>query len=255
VKFTPSGGRVDVSVWRRDGHVEIRVADTGQGIATELLPQIFAPFHQGVTTGARRSSEGLGLGLSIVKEMVELHGGTISVTSPGADRGTTVTVLLPLPNVETSRLFVAARSGASKSQDSGKPKLSGIRILFVEDDQANRHATTALLRRAGAEVLAVASAAEAIEAFRKQTPDIIVSDIGMADMDGYSMMAAIQAIEAEDNSQPVPAIALTAFSSKREQAKALNSGFQHHIAKPPEPADLFDAIRRLCRYRNSVPRV
>ncbi len=244
VKFTHDGGAIDVSIARRDGHVEFRVADTGQGITSEVLPHVFAPFRQGAATGAHRASGGLGLGLSIAKEIVELHGGTINVTSAGAGQGTTAVVRLPL-----ARLGQRAVEKSSKRDDHASPigRLNGIDVLLVEDDAANRYAVEALLRFEGASVIAVDSGAAALQEYQGKPPAIIVADINMPEMNGYELIQRIRAIESETGTARVPAIALTALTGEREQTRAIESGFDRHVSKPPDPAALFNTIAQLVR--------
>nr|WP_017297035.1 PAS domain S-box protein [Nodosilinea nodulosa] len=237
VKFTPAGGRVEVRLARGANHqAEIIVTDTGKGIVPEFLPLIFDYFRQ-ADSATTRQFGGLGLGLAIVRHLVELHGGTIEAKSPGEGLGATFTVRLPtLPTQPDS-------SSEAQPKDLS-PGLQGTRVLVVDDDTDTRNFVTFLLEQAGAKVVSVATAVDALAALGQAQPQILVSDVGMPEMDGYMLMRQIRALPAEAGGQ-VPAIALTAYARESDQNQALAAGFQRHISKPVQPAALIQAIAEL----------
>jgi signal transduction histidine kinase/ActR/RegA family two-component response regulator len=245
VKFTPEGGRVDVSVERVGSSIEMHIADTGQGMSAEFLPHVFERFRQADGAPSRRHA-GLGLGLAIARQLVELHGGTVHAASEGVGRGATFTIRLPIlgaaADVEPGSGRVEQRS--AESIDSPTPRwqhLHDLRILVVDDDADGRTLTTLVLTQAGASVEAVASAREALQLFEVQRPDVLVSDIGLPDEDGYSLIRQIRQHEAEHGGV-LPAIALTGYARADDRARALAAGFQAHVTKPLEPTELFAAI-------------
>ena len=239
VKFTPSGGRVEVIARRDRDVVEIKVTDTGIGIRKEFLAHVFDRFRQ-AEAGAARSHGGLGLGLAIAKQLVELHRGSIEASSEGEGHGTTFTVRLPLPvrSASTEDLTTEA-----KEPDDG---LSGVHILLVEDEAGARETTRRLLQEYGARVVAVESAAAAHDAIAIQWPDVIISDIGLPGVDGYQLLKSIRA-QAGGNGSRVPALALTAFARSEDRQLALSAGFDEHLAKPVDPDRLLSTIARLAR--------
>ena len=247
IKFTPKRGRVQVCLQRINSHVEIIVTDTGQGISTEFLPYVFDRFRQ-ADSSITRSFGGLGLGLAIVRQLVELHGGTVHAESPGEGQGATFTVKLPLmaigpKAIEPERVHPAA--GGSVPFDCS-PGLDGLRILIVDDDADIRALLIYTLEVCGAEVMAAASADEAISALTASSPpmDILISDIGMPDEDGYALLRRVRALEPENGGR-IPAIALTAYARTQDRRAALLAGFQSHVAKPVEPAELIAVIANL----------
>jgi two-component system CheB/CheR fusion protein len=238
VKFTPSGGEVRVDVDREPGGVVIKVADTGIGIQPDLLPHIFDRFLQG-ESGTARQHTGLGLGLAIAKELVELHGGSISALSEGSGKGASFIVRLPL-KAESLGADFAHSSGAAAAVT-----LDGLRILLVEDEGTTREATRHLLEDARARVQAVESTPAAREAYSIQRPDIIISDIGMPGEDGYVLMQQIRTLERQQGISRVPSVALTAFARVEDRERALEAGYDTHIAKPVDPEHLFHEIARV----------
>ncbi|MBW4459107.1 MAG: PAS domain S-box protein [Nodosilinea sp. WJT8-NPBG4] len=237
VKFTPAAGRIDVSLVRADANqAQITVKDTGKGIVPEFLPLIFDYFRQ-ADSATTRQFGGLGLGLAIVRHLVELHGGTIQAASPGENMGATFTVRLPT---------LAHQPQTQPDLPFQQPSLSlsGTQILVVDDDVDTRTFITFLLEQAGACVVAAASAQEGLTSLRQAQPQVLVSDIGMPDMDGYMLMQQIRALPADQGGQ-VPAIALTAYVRETDQEQSLAAGFQRHISKPVEPAILLRAIAEL----------
>jgi len=236
VKFSPPNSTVTVTLRRdKDGAV-IEVADQGRGIDGEFLPHVFEPFRQADGSCKRRTG-GLGLGLSIVKQLVELHGGTIQAASAGLDQGTCMTITLPL--VES--LMGSPFSEASISPDK---ELRGIRVLVVEDDIATCELITRLLREHHSEVVAVTSVDAAIEALNGFEPDVIVSDIAMPGRDGYDLLRQLRKHE-RSATHRTPSVALTALSSPEDQRRAFEAGYRVHLTKPVDSCALIDAVAEL----------
>ncbi|MGH7439392.1 MAG: ATP-binding protein, partial [Polyangiaceae bacterium] len=231
IKFTPQGGRVTVSLRRSDSHAAIEVTDNGIGIEPNFLPHVFERFRQAETVPTKRSG-GLGLGLTIVKQLVELHGGHVSVESPGRGHGATFTIELPIQAVQ--------RDAQADGVDD-PPPLDDVRVLLVEDDADNREALRTILEQQRASVEAVGSAREALEAVQRARPSILVSDIGLPEVDGYELMRRVRALDADGGGR-IPAIALTAHASSDDRMRALRAGYQAHIAKPVEPRVLVASI-------------
>ncbi|MCT7986614.1 PAS domain S-box protein [Laspinema sp. A4] len=240
VKFTPTGGQVDVYLQRTGGFAEIRVTDTGKGIDREFLPYVFDLFRQqdGKTT---RQFGGLGLGLAIVRYLTELHGGTVAVTSPGEGQGATFTICLPLTQ-DRGTPGVSLES-ESVVEIEASP-LTGVQILLVDDEADMRELATTILAEAGAEVKVAASAVEAVNYLDRHNFDILVSDLGMPDIDGYMLIRQVRNRPSEQGGA-IPAIALTAYAGESNQQKALHAGFQLHLSKPIEPEVLVKAIQQL----------
>ncbi|HTG33037.1 MAG TPA: ATP-binding protein [Thermoanaerobaculia bacterium] len=247
VKFTPRGGWVEIRLEEGSGEVRIQVRDGGEGIEPEMLPHIFDFFWQADASTTRRQG-GLGLGLAIVRQLVELHGGAISAASPGKGEGATFTVTLPLvqPQQATKEhpVVEAAAAEPAGRRARGAP-LAGLRVLAVEDDEATLDALTELLSLQGAEMAAAASVNQALGLLADFTPDVLVSDIGMPERDGYDLIREIRALgyDAED----LPAVAVTAFASPEDRRRALTAGFQVHLAKPVDPHELTDVIAGLAK--------
>ena len=238
VKFTPSGGHIQVELRRESEHVVIEVSDTGIGIRPELLPRVFDRFQQG-HSGMARQHGGLGLGLAIAKQLVELHQGVISATSPGEGQGASFVVSLPLKK-EMDPGSEPVLAGHARSTE-----LQGVRVLLIEDESGSREGTARLLETCGAAVQAVESAAAAREAYALQVPDVIVSDIALGGEDGYVLMRALRELERARGSARVPSLALTAFARNEDRQQATDAGFDAHLAKPVDPQRLLSRIRRL----------
>ncbi|MBD2209842.1 response regulator [Nostoc linckia FACHB-104] len=238
VKFTPEGGKVNIRLDEIDAQAQITISDTGKGISSSFLPYVFEYFCQADSTTTRKFG-GLGLGLAIVRHLVELHGGTVSAESLGEGQGATFTVRLPLLKDEGKRLKDENES-ANLAADA--LILTGIKILVVDDDTDTREFYTFVLQQSGAIVTAVASAAAALQTLTKFKPDILLSDIGMPEMDGYMFMRQVKALQTETE---IPAIALTAYAGELNQQQALVAGFQKHISKPVEPDELVSIITDL----------
>ncbi|MUL36836.1 hybrid sensor histidine kinase/response regulator [Gloeocapsopsis dulcis] len=248
IKFTPKGGQVQVRLERVNSHVEIIVSDTGQGISADFLPYIFERFRQADSTHTR-SHGGLGLGLAIVRHLVELHGGSVQAQSPGEGQGSTFVVQLPVTAVlntnESERVHSTVSSEVSFDY---APTLSGLKLLVVDDEPDARDLLSTVLQECGALVTAVASVTDAIAAIEQFQPDILVSDIGMPGEDGYSLISRIRAMEAQ-NVGRIPAVALTAYARVEDRTRALAAGFQMHIAKPVNPTELVAVIANLAGWK------
>ncbi|MFB2936688.1 ATP-binding protein [Aerosakkonemataceae cyanobacterium BLCC-F154] len=238
VKFTPSEGKVEVELAQINNCAQITVKDTGKGITANFLPYVFEYFRQEDGTTTRRFG-GLGLGLAIVHHLVELHGGSVQAESLGEGQGATFTVRLPLLKNQSKKMTEEKNSGESSSLSLFP--LQDIRVLLIDDEPDARELIAFILQEAGAIAIVVSSANEALKIFSQVKPDLIVSDIGMPNIDGYMLIQQIRAMPAEQGGQ-VPAIALTAYAGEINQRKAIASGFQHHLAKPVETNDLIKTI-------------
>jgi PAS domain S-box-containing protein len=266
VKFTPQGGRVDIRLsvvkglqvgrlegWKVDGsrhsrnlqpanlqpvtsYAQIQVSDTGKGISPDFLPYVFDYFRQENSTTTRLFG-GLGLGLAIVRHLVELHGGTVWAESPGEGQGATFTVRLPL-------MVTQQETNKESQQSDNSPDLSGIRVLVVDDEVDMREFLAFMLEDYGAQVTVVASADQVLEALAQVKPDVLLSDIGMPEVDGYMLIRQIRALAPEQGGR-IPAIALTAYAGEADQSQALSAGFTKHIAKPVEPTELAKVVANL----------
>ncbi|HKX32444.1 MAG TPA: GAF domain-containing protein [Blastocatellia bacterium] len=252
IKFTPKEGRVQVVLERINSHIEIKVVDTGQGISPEFLPFVFERFRQADSSTAREYS-GLGLGLAIVRHLVELHGGSVSADSGGLGCGATFTVKLPLAALresgrppEQSSLRLHSQAPESGTPMEFRSELAGLRVLTVDDEPDVRDLLTVILQQYGAEVRAAGSTAEALEVLQEWRPDVMVSDIGMPVRDGYDLIQEVRRLSSEAGGD-TPAIALTAYARSEDRLKALRSGFQTHVAKPIEPAELAAIIASIAR--------
>ena len=242
VKFSPRGGRVLLRLARADGQAIISVRDEGEGIAPEFLPHIFEPFRQADGTSTRAYG-GLGLGLAIVHDVVELHRGTIEVESKGKGQGATFTVKLPLVGAPSEAARGVARQPALPREEFRPgPSLQGVRVLLVDDDAGARESVTAVLEQSGASVRAVESAAEAVETLEREPPDVLLSDIAMPGLDGYSLLGQARA---RLQGAQLPAAALTAYAGATDRTRALAAGFQAHLAKPVDPAELVAVVAQL----------
>jgi len=242
VKFSPRGGRVLLRLARADGQAIISVRDEGEGIAPEFLPHIFEPFRQADGTSTRAYG-GLGLGLAIVHDVVELHRGTIEVESKGKGQGATFTVKLPLVGAPSEAARGVARQPALPREEFRPgPSLQGVRVLLVDDDAGARESVTAVLEQSGASVRAVESAAEAVETLEREPPDVLLSDIAMPGLDGYALLGQARA---RLQGAQLPAAALTAYADATDRTRALAAGFQAHLAKPVDPAELVAVVAQL----------
>jgi signal transduction histidine kinase/ActR/RegA family two-component response regulator len=250
IKFTPDGGRVELSIARSANHVELTVADNGQGMSADFLPLVFDRFRQ-ADGGTTRRHSGLGLGLAIVRQLVELHGGTVQATSLGAGLGSTFTVRLPA--AAEARIGGAATLGvigvigerrtaaASASPMPRFTRLDDLHIVVVDDDVDGRTLTSLVLTQAGAHVRVAASVVEALQLIEVACPDVLVTDIGLPDEDGYALIEHVRRHEAVRGGA-LPAIALTGYARAEDRSRIIAAGFQAHVAKPVDPAELTAAI-------------
>jgi CheY-like chemotaxis protein len=249
IKFTPKGGRVEIRLQRVNSHVEIVVSDNGQGIKTEFLPHIFERFRQ--ADGAiTRTQGGLGLGLAIARHLVESHGGTIHADSPGEGQGSVFIVQLPLMPVRAAdtaasgdgaRVHPAAAQGATTQPTHS---LAGVRVLAVDDQPDTLEMIAAILTGAGASVQTEVSAADALATLKRWQPDLLIADIGLPGEDGYALIGQVRALAPEQGGN-TPAIALTAYARVEDRLRTLSAGFQMHVPKPVEPAELTTIVASL----------
>ena len=248
IKFTPKGGRVQIRLERVNSHIEIVVTDTGSGIKADFLPHVFERFRQ-ADQATTRQHGGLGLGLAIVRHLIELHGGTVQVESAGEGQGATFRVKLPLvpvyqkQNIE-ERVHPAAREALASF--SCPERLDGLKVLVVDDEADTRELLRIGISQCGAEVMTAASASEALEIINKDRPQILISDIGMPDEDGYDLIRKVRALPAERGGD-IPAIALTAYARTEDRMQVLRAGYQMHVPKPVEFAELIAIITSLIR--------
>jgi len=241
IKFTPKGGDVHVRLERNDSQALITVNNNGQGIASELLPHVFERFRQADSSNTR-SSGGLGLGLSIVRQLVELHRGTVTAESSGENAGTTFRVMFPLPSLPEVP-HAAEKIDPKNERNSpttAQHSLNGLRVLVVDDERDTRELVAALLTTCGAEVVSVSSATEALDQMERQRFDLLISDIGMPEMNGYDLIARIRQF-GEEHGGRTPAVALTAYAGIDDRKRALAAGYGMHIPKPFVAAELISA--------------
>jgi CheY-like chemotaxis protein/anti-sigma regulatory factor (Ser/Thr protein kinase) len=245
IKFTPAKGRVTITLDRWGSDFRIRVADTGRGIGPEFLEHVFERFRQADSSTARAQG-GLGIGLAIARHLTELHGGSISAESEGENRGAAFTITLPAVAVgldaTESRRRIPLEGALQVLREA--PDLTGVRVLVVEDEPDGRELLEETLRLAGAEVVAVESAAAASESLKGRRPDVLLSDIGLPDEDGFSMIARVRRLPSERGGD-VPALAVSAYVREEDRMRALAAGFQSYLAKPFDPSDLVAAVAAL----------
>jgi CheY-like chemotaxis protein len=246
IKFTPEDGRVEITLKRADPHVAIIVRDTGRGVEPEFMPHIFERFRQADMSSMRRAG-GLGLGLSLAKHLVELHGGTIEAESAGAGQGATFTVRLPVRAVYTVQ---PEERKAAAVLPAGAISLAGVRALIVDDEEEARMLLTLMLQNYGAVAVAVSSGKEALEQLARQTSDerfdVLICDIGMPKEDGYAVMRKARE-SPPDKGGAIPAVALTAYGRAEDRLRALKAGFQMHVTKPVDPDELSVVILSLLK--------
>jgi signal transduction histidine kinase/CheY-like chemotaxis protein len=257
IKFTPKGGRVEVRLERKEANAQLRVSDTGCGLHPEFLPYIFDRFRQADGSNTRCHG-GLGLGLSIVRHLVELHGGTVRADSPGAGGGATFTVELPLAptrssvrNGETGGHYSRSNEEALSAHAGSLPSLEGVRVLLVDDAPDTLNTLNAILTEHNATVQIAASAAAALEVLARYKPSVLVSGLTMPCADGYTLIGRIRAQETESGDEPVPAIALTAYVRVEDRVRALAAGFNMFVPKPVDPNELIVAILSLAEPRTT----
>jgi PAS domain S-box-containing protein len=244
IKFTPEGGRVEVGLKRVGERAELRVSDTGRGISPEFLPHVFDRFRQATRTDAR-SRAGLGLGLAIVRHIVEAHGGNVTAESAGFGLGATFVCKLPLVGVEQEVVPAIERQQA-QLKVKATSSLRGIKVLVVDDDEDAREMLEAALNSYGAEVITAAGALKALDALASEKIDVLVSDINMPEIDGYELIRRVRAMKPEQGGR-IPAVALTAYARAEDRLRALKSGYQTHMPKPVEPAELEVVVATLAK--------
>jgi CheY-like chemotaxis protein/two-component sensor histidine kinase len=258
IKFTPKGGKAQVTLERVNSHVELSVTDNGEGIAAEFLPHVFDRFRQGDGTTTRRHG-GLGLGLSIAKCLIEMHGGSIRAKSPGVSLGATFTVILPLSAAHPyaddrgPRLHPRGYQAIGTEEAAPATTLDGLRVLIVDDEEDARFLIRRVLEGCGALVSDVASASEGLVAMGVFRPDVLVSDIGMPDVDGYEFIARVRAL-GETGGGKIPAVALTAFARSEDRTRALLAGYLVHVSKPVEPSELIATVASAAGRTGNGPR-
>jgi signal transduction histidine kinase len=238
VKFTPKGGRVEVRTGVVGSKAQVEVADNGRGIEPAFLPHLFERFRQ-ADSSTTRAEGGLGLGLAIVRQLIELHGGTVTAGSAGLGHGATFTLHLPLPAVRLQSARLPAEAATPET-------LAGMRIVVVDDEVDSRQATAAVLEEWGAQVTAVGSAREGLEAIDRSEPDVVISDIAMPVEDGYSFIRRVRARPSGQRDR-LRALALTAYAGVEEPARLLAAGYDDHLAKPADVRDLITAVWRLAK--------
>jgi signal transduction histidine kinase len=243
VKFTPRDGRVTVRLERVDGDAVIAVEDTGIGISADFLPYVFDRFTQADGSATRRHG-GLGLGMAIVRHLVELHGGVVRAHSDGTNRGTTVTAILPMRDIVAADPEKPFPSTPHAEASDEIPSLEGVRVLVVDDDPDSRGFLSALLEKQGATVWVAGSTDEALDAFMAARPDVLVSDIAMPKQDGYDLIRIVREMTADDGGR-TPAVALTAYVRDEDADAALAAGYQRHLRKPVVVSDLIGAVAAL----------
>ena len=254
VKFTPRQGTVRISLMREEGWDRIVVTDTGKGIDPKFLPHVFAPFRQ-ADASTTRDQGGLGLGLAIVRQLVELHGGSVRAESEGEGRGSRFTVMLPVPAHLPDAPSHPVGSPPGRVVDlvlTPPPDLTGIRVMVVDDDADARELVAATLGHYGADVTTGASAADAMALLPESRPDVLLSDIAMAGEDGYAFIRRVRELP-EELGGSVPAIALTAYAAAADRARALSAGYQLHIPKPFDPVQLAHTVQRLVEQASRQP--
>jgi len=248
IEFTPRHGTVEVVIGRDGGLARVTVRDTGRGIPAGDLPHVFERFRKGDRTAARGEG-GLGLGLSIVRHLVALHGGSVTADSAGAGRGAPFSVLLPIAESSIERpVEPLARAGPGDDTGAGSRALRGVTVLVVQDDHDTRELNALVLREHGAVVTVAASVAEAADALARSTPDVIVSDLRLSDGDGCDLGAHAQRLQRERGREMIPAVAPTGLGSEGERRRASSAGYRIHLLKPVDPFELVEVVSSLlCR--------
>ena len=245
IKFTPAGGKVRIRTFEDATHVHLEIADNGQGIRADFLPHVFERFRQADSSTTRKHG-GLGLGLAIVRHMVEIHGGSVLAYSEGEGRGAIFTVTLPL--LSSDGLIGADAPETSSDQIQTQPELKGVHVLLVDDDAGAREMISAALNERQARVTAVASAQEALSEIKRARPDVLVSDIAMPVHDGYQLIEEVRALEV-NQTKTIPAVAITAYAREEDRRRALAAGYQSYLPKPIEPRELIEIVAKLSMSR------
>ena len=245
IKFTPAGGRISLSARRLSTGIEIEVRDSGQGIGPAFLPLVFEPFRQADGSTTRRH-QGLGLGLAIVKQLVRAHGGQVFARSAGEGKGATFTVRLPAHPPPSGKRGPQRKDQPKTSPAAPDVRLDGLRLLLVDDDDDSREFVAFVLADRGATVVSARSAPEALKLFERRSPDLLLSDIGMPEVSGYSLVRQIRAMPVLRGGR-TPAIALTAYARPVDGQRALAAGFHAHVTKPVDPERLTAVVAQLAR--------
>jgi PAS domain S-box-containing protein len=246
MKFTPKDGRIQIISQRIDSHIEIMVSDTGTGIEPQLLPYVFDRFRQG-DSGTNRQNSGLGLGLAIVRNLVELHGGTVSAESHGRGQGASFIIKLPILIARAAHDEERVHPGVTETiASNGGPSLNHLKVLVVDDEAGAREIAATILKQAQAEVRTAESASTALEIMDEWLPDVLVADIGMPEVDGYAFISQVRT-RTPQRGGSVPAAALTAYARTQDRMRVLSSGYQMHIPKPIQPAELVTVVASLAR--------
>jgi len=251
IKFTPKGGRIQLLLKRQDSNVEISIIDTGEGISPEFLPYIFNRFEQADASTTRRHG-GLGLGLAIVKHLIELHGGTVRAKSGGAGKGATFIVSLPVTAVQPPRVESEDERSQSKPWDLPflpETSLKDVNVLVIDDESDACNLLKLLLKSAGASVYLAQSADQGMEQLITKPVDVLICDIGMPGVDGYTFIRRVRTLDDPQKSE-VAAVALTAYARLEDRTEAIRAGFQNHLPKPVEPAELLAVIHSLVTPRS-----
>ena len=258
VKFTSEGGRVEARLSRSDGHIEITVTDTGMGIEPQFIPYVFDRFRQADSTSTRKYG-GLGLGLAIVRHVVEMHGGTVAASSPGKGQGATFKVRFPIASPdgllqpEKRPPGPPSKQTTQSDQWDDRQSLSGVRVLVVDDDLDTLEILKVILQNRGAEVITASSAGDALKALEHSLPDALVSDLAMPEHNGYELIERIRQRGPERGGN-IPAIALTAYARVEDRVRALKAGFQMYVPKPVDPNELVAVVANLTHPYRSVSR-
>ena len=243
IKFTPAGGKVTIESEVHNNTVAVKVKDTGQGIAPEVLPYVFDRFRQAETKSSTRTQGGLGLGLAIVRHLVEIHGGRVTADSQGTGTGATFAIELPiLPSAKAKQ--VPAIESVTSNQ---LPSLAGLTLLVVEDEADAREMVTLILEQCGAKIIAADSVKQALVEYERKQPDVVISDISMPSEDGYALIRHIRS--SKNDKSRIPAIALTAYARESDKQQALEAGFDLHLPKPIEPLRLVKSLSQLLQQR------
>jgi len=248
VKFTPPGGKIDIRTRIKDAVAEIEISDSGQGIDAEFLPYVFERFRQEDNSYTRQFG-GLGLGLAIVRHLLELHGGSVGVKSEGENHGAVFTVTLPILFDQQRVADADTDSGKSITSGDDNEKLKGVRLLLVEDNDDSREMLKVLFEQYDMDVVAVDTAAKALEEFKRAQPKILISDVGLPDEDGYALIGKIRKLPSEQGGL-VPAIALTGYASLQDHEQALAVGYQKHLAKPIDIDELIELVEDMLNHKS-----
>jgi CheY-like chemotaxis protein len=243
IKFTPRHGTIELHLERTEHHLELRVVDDGMGIKADFLPHIFEPFRQADASRTRKFG-GMGLSLALVKQLIELHGGTVAVNSAGENKGSTFSVSLPIATFTKDHWPLVNRDLQSASLPVIPMSLEGLKVLIVDDESDARDLLRRVLGDCHARVFSAESAREGMEILRREMPDVLISDIGLPEMDGFQFIREIRALPAAQGGL-IPALALTAYARSEDRAHAMTAGYQLHVVKPVIPQELIANVASL----------